>query len=125
MPHYWDMLMHSTCLRSWFKRTKIQRNLRISLCFEQRKVRVFSTYKNDHIWSFRSGDIPKRLKKCINQPRPPLFSNRGVRKWDHSYNNDKNWVGHILVLRKRGLIVYLAGLKREAISLVVTPTPPR
>ena len=27
----------------------------------------------------------------------------------------KNWVGHILFLRKRGLIVYLAALKKRAI----------
>ena len=27
----------------------------------------------------------------------------------------KNWVSHILFLRKRGLIVYLAALKRGAI----------
>ena len=41
-----------------------------------------------------------------------VFSNRDVRKWDHSYNDDKkNWVSHIFFLRKRGLIVYLAALK--------------
>ena len=44
------------------------------------------------------------------------ISNRDVRKWDHSYNNYENWVSHIFFLRKRGLIVYLAALKNEAIQ---------
>ena len=43
-----------------------------------------------------------------------VFSNRDVRKWDHSYTMMKNWVNYILFLRKRGLIVYLAALKRHA-----------
>ena len=40
---------------------------------------------------------------------------QGCQKWDHSYNNDKNWVNHILFLRKRGHIVYRAALKKGAI----------
>ena len=40
---------------------------------------------------------------------------QGCQKWDHSYNNDKKWVSHILFLRNRGLIVYLAALKKGAI----------
>ena len=34
----------------------------------------------------------------------------------------KNWVSHILFLRKRGLIVYLAGLKKGAILRPQLPT---
>ena len=42
--------------------------------------------------------------------------NRDVRKWDHSYNNDEKLGQSSFFLRKRGLIVYLAALKKGAIS---------
>ena len=42
-------------------------------------------------------------------------SNRDVRKWDHLYNNDEKLGQLYTFLRKRGLIVYLAALKKEAI----------
>ena len=44
-----------------------------------------------------------------------IFKQGCQKKWDHSYNNDKNLVSHILFLRKRGLIVYLTALKKGAI----------
>ena len=44
-----------------------------------------------------------------------VFSNREVRKWDHSYNNDEKLGQSYTFLRKRGLIIYLAALKKGAI----------
>ena len=44
-----------------------------------------------------------------------VISNRDVRKRDHSYIYAEKWVSHILFLKKMGLIVYLAALKRRAI----------
>ena len=45
------------------------------------------------------------------------ISNRDVRKGTIHITMMKNWVSHILFLRKRGFIVYLAVLKND-VSLV-------
>ena len=44
-----------------------------------------------------------------------IFQTGIVRKWDHSYNNDEKLGQSYTFLRKRGLIVYLAALKKGAI----------
>ena len=62
-----------------------------------------------------------------------IFSNRYVRKYDIHIPMMKNWVSHILFLRKRGPIVYMAAKKKGAIRLAhpyfvtykgVPPAPP-
>ena len=44
-----------------------------------------------------------------------MHLNRDARKWGHSYTNqEQNWSVIYSFLRKRGLIVYLAALKKGA-----------
>ena len=43
------------------------------------------------------------------------FSNRVVRKWDHSYDTDEKLGQSCTFSSKKGLILYLTALKRGAI----------
>ena len=38
------------------------------------KIELLAHTKNDHIWSFHSRDIPKRLKNASTSPGLPYFS---------------------------------------------------
>ena len=62
------------------------------------------------------------------------FSTRDVKKWDHSYTNGEELGQSYTFSQKRGLIVYLAALKKGAIraanphyvgfELAIDPPPP-